>query len=245
MKAKFNYKSKKTIIVGIIVLALIVISAIAVGAFLKGNESAEAAGNTTGNTINNNEIENVQSNNNSNKNNNVLDNNEKEQPNTNNKQEENNNQNTNNEQEVNNQQNENQQNNAAQNTNQNQQNNNTQNTNNQGNTNIPNQEFVTERIEIIPERVISESYYVSWKPTKFDTLIDGTISIEKASIEAKKTVAKVTTNGLEQNPQSVKVGEVLRYTITLTNTSQKVNGVVNVTDAIPSGTEFVSATETN
>ena len=56
MKAKLNYKSKKAIIIAIIVLALIVVSGLAVGLFLKGNNDAEAVGNNTtiGNTIDNN-----------------------------------------------------------------------------------------------------------------------------------------------------------------------------------------------
>jgi len=227
MKTKIDYKSKKAIIIAIILLALIVISGFAISMFLKGNNQSEAIGeNTIGNTINNNVNQNTPTNNQGTENTNRDDNKNNTATDT----ENGDNTNNNNQENVDN--------NVGTN------NNNTGNVNN--NTgDVPNREFVTERVEIIPERVIAERYLVSWEPTQFDTLMDGKISLEKANIEAKKTVAKITENGLIESPESVKVGEVLQYTITLTNTNSKVNGVVNVIDTIPAGTEFISATGAN
>ena len=219
MKAKINYKSKKTIIIAAIILVLIIISGIAIGMFIKANNTSEATGENNTITENNNNDNNANQN-----------------------QEEQNQEGTESEGEQNTETEENQE--ETNNTN-NQQNANNQGNNAVGNTNnnanVPETEYIVGRTEIIPERVISENYYVSWKPTEFKTSVQS--NLRKSNIIAEKTVAKVTANGLVQNPESAKVGEILQYTITLTNNSEKINGVVTVKDIIPWGTEFVSATE--
>ena len=53
MKSKINYKSKKAIIITLILVALIAITTVAVVLFVKGNDNAEAIdGNTIENTNN-------------------------------------------------------------------------------------------------------------------------------------------------------------------------------------------------
>ena len=246
MKTRFNYKSKKTIIIAIIALALIIISGIAIGMFIKANDTAEAVGgnNTVtdgNNSINQNETVENQTGTTGEQNGETAGNagEGEDQENPDNEEDANN---ENNEGNVNNEENaENQEENANNEGNNagNDAGNNAGNANNNA-ANVPGTEFIVGRTETIPERVISENYYVSWIPRQFNTTVEN--ELNKSNITAVKTVAKVTGNGILQNAETAKVGDILQYTITLTNNHEKINGVVTVKDIIPWGTEFVSAT---
>ena len=244
MKARINYKSKKTIIIAVIILALIIISGIAIGMFIKANDTAEAVGGNNTITDGNNNV-----NENETAQNQTGIEGEQEGETAGNAGEGENQENLGNDENVNNEENntENQEGNEAGNNNAGNANNqeNAGNNNNAGNannnaTNVPETEFVVGRTEIIPEKVISENYSVSWKPRQFNTTIEN--QLNTSNITAVKTVAKITANGVLQNAETAKVGDILQYTITLTNNHEKINGVVTVNDIIPWGTEFVSAT---
>ena len=96
--------------------------------------------------------------------------------------------------------------------------------------NVPNQEYVTERVE--QQEVIVRDYAVAWNPLAIvanvtDTNIVTPLDIVKPVITAEKTANVEATEG-----------ENLTYTITVKN-SGLVDGTAIVKDQIPEGTEFV------
>ncbi len=208
MKSKFSYKSKRTIIIAVVITVLLAGTATGVYFFTKGNAQAQAAGD--GNTTMQEEQHGEA----------PIENQSGEQTTTpsNNEQEETN-QNQTGEQQTTEEQQENQE-----------QTTNTQSTqNNQTTTTattgeVPNQEYVTEREETIINPW--ETLTVGWGPTQFAPIV------ATANLNANKsnlTIAKIA------DKENVKTGDTITYTISVENTGDKVAKAI-IYDNIPEGT---------
>ncbi len=96
--------------------------------------------------------------------------------------------------------------------------------------NVPNQEYVTERTE--QETVlVSQNYAVAWAPLA----IEAKTSTSELSIIRMLPVISAAKS---VDKETVKAGEEITYTVTVANTG-KVEGTVYVTDSAPEGTTFV------
>ena len=97
---------------------------------------------------------------------------------------------------------------------------------------VPNQEYVTERIEQ-QEVLVSEDYMVEWNRMSIDA------ETMKANIASKVSIIRpIITADKTADKEIVAIGEKLTYTITVTN-SGTANGTAIIKDEIPEGTSFV------
>ena len=218
MKQRLNYKSRKTIIIVAIIIALLAIASTGIYMFTKGNDEAKAF--TEGNTTIGGQEANEGTPGNTN-NPTTGDNPEEQQPVEPNIEPEQGSQNNNNNGET-------QTNPANNNLPGNTTNTNTR-PNQNGTTttttgNVPNQEYVTERQEEV-EKVSQENFLVGWAPISLAAMTQN-IGLNKVDEEPAYTVSKVATliNGEEiqkdENGEiktKVKTGDTVTYKITVTN----------------------------
>ena len=101
---------------------------------------------------------------------------------------------------------------------------------------------ITNTAEIVahPHRTDEDNYNSSHYTVLLGN--NGSISLKSNVPEPKKTVSNITTHITDANGKSVMVGEVLEYAITAVNYGVEA-GTITITDTVPAGTEFVSATE--
>ncbi len=213
MKSRLNYKSKRTIIIVAIIIALLAIASTGIYMFTKGNDEAKAF--TEGNTA----IDGSQTNplEEGNQSGNPVE----EQPTT----------------EPNIEPEQGSQNNEGGETIANPQTPNvTGTTTSTTASNVPNQEYVTERQEEIT--VETGSLYVGWAPQTVAALTSS-IDLIKEEVEPAYTVKKVATkiNGIERNEENeiktrVKPGDVIIYTITVTNMGNTTLQNVHIVDEL-------------
>ncbi len=226
MKSRLNYKSKRTIIIVAIIIVLLAIASTGIYMFTKGNDEARAftEGNTT---IGGSETNPGSEGNNPTENNGTVEEQPTIEPNVEPEQgsQNNNNQGTTTE---------------------------TQTPNTQGtttsttNSNVPNQEYVTERQEEV-ERLVSESFLVGWAPISVSAMTEN-IELNKANEDANYEVSKVATlvNGEAIRNENgefkarVKPGDKVTYVITVRNTGnvtiqniKVVDELVNYEETIP------------
>ena len=94
---------------------------------------------------------------------------------------------------------------------------------------VPNDEYVTERVEE-QEVLVSEDYLVEWAPLSIEAnTTTSNLSIIRPILSAEKTADKT----------AVRAGEVITYTITVKN-SGTADGVALVKDNVPEETTFVA-----
>ena len=223
MRERLNYKSRKTIIIVAIILLLIAIASTGIYMFTKGNDETKAftEGNTT---IGDSEINLPEENKNSNS---------VQEPTIESEQS------TQNNNEVT-----------------------TQTptvpettkkpvtgTTTQTTENVPNEEYVTEKEEVV-EKLVSESFLVGWTPINVSSITED-IQLNKPSKEAKYEVTKVATlvndeaikneNG-EFNTR-VKAGDKVTYVITVKNTGNVTIQNIKVVDELANYEETISVLE--
>lgn len=214
MKAKLSYKSKRNIVITVVILALIAAISTATYFFLEGSDDTTAAfteKNSQLGEVNQNDVqgENAQ-------------NTENQEPSDGTQQ--------NDGEGVEN----NEENSSTTTTNQNEAttNNNSSSTTNNGTTtgttgDVPNQDYVTERVEE-QEFLVSENYEVEWAPLTIKaTTTTAGLNIIRPIISAEK--ATNNTNVVE--------GEEIEYTITVVNNGN-IEGKAIVKDAAPEKTTF-------
>ena len=230
MKARFNYKSRKTIIVTIVIAALLALSATGVYVFTKGNDNAEAF------TENNNTVIDGSSQAGSKENQTTQSDEQTIQPNV-----------------------DGQNGTTTENNEQGTTENNTQNTTGQGTTNVaggtttsttaptvPNNEYVTERQEEV-ERLVAEDYLVGWTPISL-AAITSNIELNKDELVPEFEIEKVATlvNGEEivkdENGKvetKVQKGDKVTYTITIRNTGNVTLQDINISDELINYSETI------
>ena len=230
MKARFNYKSRKTIIVTIVIAALLALSATGVYVFTKGNDNAEAF------TENNNTVIDGSSQAGSKENQTTQSDEQTIQPNV-----------------------DGQNGTTTENNEQGATENNTQNTTGQGTTNVaggtttsttaptvPNNEYVTERQEEV-ERLVAEDYLVGWTPISL-AAITSNIELNKDELVPEFEIEKVATlvNGEEivkdENGKvetKVQKGDKVTYTITIRNTGNVTLQDINISDELINYSETI------
>lgn len=98
---------------------------------------------------------------------------------------------------------------------------------------VPNEEYVTERIETV-ERQISEDLLVGWTPLQINSTYSTTgLGIYKPEL----SILKVSATSDENN--SVSAGDILTYVLAVMNTgSEDANGI-NISDIIPEQTTLI------
>ncbi len=102
-----------------------------------------------------------------------------------------------------------------------------------GNADVPNQEYVTERIEEV-ERQITEDLLVGWTPISINTTYSTAgLGIYKPELSKTKVVA--TENGNSY----VIAGEILTYGIAVKNIGNDDITGVNISDIVPEQTALV------
>ena len=115
------------------------------------------------------------------------------------------------------------------------------------NTNVPNQEYVTSRVEEV-ERQVSEDLTLSWK--KMD--ITGTftdVNVEDLGITAVKKAYVI--NNKEVNPlraenedaKTVVPGDEIRYVIEIKNISKEARKGIRVSDVVPAQTSLIDISD--
>ena len=229
MKARFNYKSRKTIIVTIAIVALLALSATGVYVFTKGNDNAEAF-------TENNTVIDGSSQAGSEENQTTQSDEQTIQPNI-----------------------DGQNGTTTENNEQGTTENNTQNTTGQGTTNVsggtttsttaptvPNNEYVTERQEEV-ERLVAEDYLVGWTPISL-AAITSNIELNKDELVPEFEIEKVATlvNGEEivkdENGKvetKVQKGDKVTYTITIRNTGNVTLQDINISDELINYSETI------
>lgn len=115
--------------------------------------------------------------------------------------------------------------------------------------NVPNEEYVTEKEEVV-EKLVSESFLVGWTPINVSSITED-IQLNKPSKEAKYEVTKVATlvndeaikneNG-EFNTR-VKAGDKVTYVITVKNTGNVTIQNIKVVDELANYEETISVLE--
>ncbi len=226
MKAKLSYKSKRNIVISVIIIALLAVISIAAYFFIKGNDDSSAAFTENSSQIGESAQTETQGNNGQDTTNPATNQGQSEGEDQNPAQspEENNNgETTENGEGTTNPSN-------TGTTTQGQNGTTTNNGTTTGTTTgeVPNDEYVTERVEE-QEVLVSEDYLVEWQPLKIEaSTTTANLSIIRPIISAEKTADKT----------AVRAGEVITYTIKVTN-SGNADGVAIVTDKIPTQTTFV------
>lgn len=227
MKAKLSYKSKRNIVISVIIVALLAVISTGTYFFIKGNDDSSAAFTENSSQIGESIQTETQGSEGQDTTNPAENDGQSEGENQNPAQspEENNNGETT-------------ENNGEETTNPLNTGTTTQGQNGTANNNgtttgtttgeVPNEEYVTERVEE-QEVLVSEDYLVEWQPLTIEaTTTTSNLSIIRPIISAEKTADKT----------AVRVGEVITYTIKITN-SGNADGVAVVTDKIPTQTTFV------
>ena len=101
------------------------------------------------------------------------------------------------------------------------------------NANVPNQEYVTERVEET-ERQITEDLMVSWQKLDLSGKFTN-INIDESNVTAKKFSS--------QDKKTVVAGDLITYTIEVKNISKEAKKGIKVSDAVPVQTELVEIAE--
>ncbi len=101
------------------------------------------------------------------------------------------------------------------------------------NANVPNQEYVTERVEET-ERQITEDLMVSWQKLDLSGKFTN-INIDESNVTAEKFSS--------QDKKTVVAGDLITYTIEVKNISKEAKKGIKVSDAVPVQTELVEIAE--
>ena len=236
MKARINYKSRKTIIITCVIAVLLIAAVTGTVAFIKGNNNAAAAMPDDNEQVN---LNNGNSNNGDTPQENDNQNNgENVEPNLNGDQ---NNDTTNN---------------GANNSNTTNQNTNngtttagtttgTTTTGNNG-ANVPNQDYT--QTTVIPGRdnvLVEQNTEIGWSPISVAAYIaTANLNIHKPNLELQK-YAYLDGDSLEELPinTAVQKGETITYVIKITNNGNEVANGIRTIDTIPNGTELASISE--
>ena len=105
-----------------------------------------------------------------------------------------------------------------------------------GNANVPNQEYVTERVEEV-ERQITEDQLVGWTPLSITSAYSTNgIGIYKPDLEIVKVAS--TTDG----NNSVTAGDALTYAMAVKNNGNEDITGLTISDVIPEQTTFIEGT---
>ena len=112
--------------------------------------------------------------------------------------------------------------------------------------NVPNEEYVTEKEEVV-EKLVSESFLVGWTPINVSSITED-IQLNKPSKEAKYEVTKVATlvNGEAIKNENgefntrVKAGDKVTYVITVKNTGNVTIQNIKVVDELANYEETIS-----
>ena len=236
MKARINYKSRKTIIITCVIAVLLIAAVTGTVAFIKGNNNAAAAmpddneqvnlnngnsnnGDTPQENDNQNNGENVEPNLNGDQNNDITNNGANNSNTTN--------QNTNNGTTT-----------AGTTTG-------TTTTGNNG-ANVPNQDYT--QTTVIPGRdnvLVEQNTKIGWSPISVAAYIaTANLNIHKPNLELQK-YAYLDGDSLEELPinTAVQKGETITYVIKITNKGNEVANGIRTIDTIPNGTELASISE--
>ena len=210
MKATLSYKSKRNIIIASVIVVLLAAISTAGYFYIKGND--ETARAFTQNEITNELTPGEQTQNNGGQQENQTQN--PEQPTTPGDQNNNGGEQTPN---------------SQTNNGQNQNNNTTNNgsTPNQTTGDVPNQEYVRERVE--ERTTITKEYSVEWTPESITA---------NASVQNLNIIRPIISANKSTDKNAVVPGEIITYTITVTNTGNA-DGKAIVKDTIPEATEFI------
>ena len=236
MKARINYKSRKTIIITCVIAVLLIAAVTGTVAFIKGNNNAAAAMPDDNEQVN---LNNGNSNNGDTPQENDNQNNgENVEPN------------------LNGDQNNGTTNNGANNSNTTNQNTNngtttagtttgTTTTGNNG-ANVPNQDYT--QTTVIPGRdnvLVEQNTKIGWSPISVAAYIaTANLNIHKPNLELQK-YAYLDGDSLEELPinTAVQKGETITYVIKITNNGNEVANGIRTIDTIPNGTELASISE--
>lgn len=236
MKARINYKSRKTIIITCVIAVLLIAAVTGTVAFIKGNNNAAAAMPDDNEQVN---LNNGNSNNGDTPQENDNQNNgENVEPN------------------LNGDQNNGTTNNGANNSNTTNQNTNngtttagtttgTTTTGNNG-ANVPNQDYT--QTTVIPGRdnvLVEQNTKIGWSPISVATYIaTANLNIHKPNLELQK-YAYLDGDSLEELPinTAVQKGETITYVIKITNNGNEDANGIRTIDSIPEGTELASISE--
>ena len=101
------------------------------------------------------------------------------------------------------------------------------------NANVPNQEYVTERVEET-ERQITEDLMVSWQKLDLSGKFTN-INIDESNVIAEKFSS--------QEDKTVVAGDLITYTIEVKNISKEAKKGIKVSDVVPVQTELVEIAE--
>ena len=236
MKARINYKSRKTIIITCVIAVLLIAAVTGTVAFIKGNNNAAAAMPDDNEQVN---LNNGNSNNGDTPQENDNQNNgENVEPN------------------LNGDQNNGTTNNGANNSNTTNQNTNngtttagtttgTTTTGNNG-ANVPNQDYT--QTTVIPGRdnvLVEQNTEIGWSPISVAAYIaTANLNIHKPNLELQK-YAYLDGDSLEELPinTAVQKGETITYVIKITNKGNEDANGIRTIDSIPEGTELASISE--
>ena len=236
MKARINYKSRKTIIITCVIAVLLIAAVTGTVAFIKGNNNAAAAMPDDNEQVN---LNNGNSNNGDTPQENDNQNNgENVEPN------------------LNGDQNNGTTNNGANNSNATNQNTNngtttagtttgTTTTGNNG-ANVPNQDYT--QTTVIPGRdnvLVEQNTKIGWSPISVAAYIaTANLNIHKPNLELQK-YAYLDGDSLEELPinTAVQKGETITYVIKITNKGNEDANGIRTIDSIPEGTELASISE--
>lgn len=236
MKARINYKSRKTIIITCVIAVLLIAAVTGTVAFIKGNNNAAAAMPEDNEQVN---LNNGNSNNGDTPQENDNQNNgENVEPN------------------LNGDQNNGTTNNGANNSNTTNQNTNngtttagtttgTTTTGNNG-ANVPNQDYT--QTTVIPGRdnvLVEQNTKIGWSPISVAAYIaTANLNIHKPNLELQK-YAYLDGDSLEKLPinTAVQKGETITYVIKITNKGNEDANGIRTIDSIPEGTELASISE--
>ena len=110
------------------------------------------------------------------------------------------------------------------------------------NTNVPNQEYVTSRVEEV-ERQVSEDLAVSWQNLDVAGKFTN-VNIEDLGITAEKKVyiksnkEVIPQEIVDQNGETVVAGDEITYVIEVTNISREAKKGIRISDVVPAQTEL-------
>ena len=259
MKARINYKSKKTIIIISVALVLLIVAITGTVAFVKGNRNASAAVNVDSSSSSQNGENNNGTNaglqNNGDQNNGETVNDEENLPNAGN--------NANPEETENNLNSANTGNNGDNSSNTNggttgattgngstngtsNRNNGSSTTTTTGGANVPNQDYT--QTTVIPGRenvLVEQNTEIGWSPISVAAYTAASrLKVHKPDLELQK-YAYLDGDSLEELPvnTAVQKGETITYVIKITNKGNEDAKNIRTIDEIPEGTELVSISE--
>ena len=115
------------------------------------------------------------------------------------------------------------------------------------NTNVPNQEYVTSRVEEV-ERQISEDLTVSWKKMDIagaftDVNVEelGITAVKKAYVINNKEVIPLRAEN--EDAKTVVPGDEIRYVIEIKNISKEARKGIRVSDVVPAQTSLIDISD--